>query len=128
MSTVHKFSERVIDYAERLSGMADAAEGRRRHQRGKMRWVLLPAAGAGLYAFARSDFFSRQAKEVVSEAKTVASELPDDLVARVREAAQPTSSGNGAARRRSAASKTRSNRASRPRKRNTRTKTSARTS
>jgi hypothetical protein len=28
MSAVHKFSEQVIDYAERLSNMADAAEGK----------------------------------------------------------------------------------------------------
>ena len=50
----------------------------------------------------RSDAFSRQAKGVVDEAKTRASELPDDLVARVRQTqgSQSSSSGNGGGQRR----------------------------
>jgi hypothetical protein len=39
------------------------------------RWVFLPAAGAGLHTLVRSDFFTRQAKEVVDDAKAFASDL-----------------------------------------------------
>jgi hypothetical protein len=90
MADIHKFSERMIDYAERLSNVADAAQGKRmaRRRNGVSGWLLLPAAGAGLYAMVRSEFFSRQAKEVVDEAKTRASELPADLMKSVRQTTQ----------------------------------------
>lgn len=90
MADIHRFSERVIDYAERLSNVADAAQGKRgaRRRNGVSGWLLLPAAGAGLYAMVRSEFFSRQAKEVVDEAKTRASELPADLMKSVRQTTQ----------------------------------------
>jgi hypothetical protein len=81
----------MIDYAERMSAMADAAQGKRK-QRNMMRWLALPASGAAVYALVRSESFSRSAKGVVDEAKTRASELPEDLVGRVREAAKTTSS------------------------------------
>ena len=108
MGLIQDFSEQVTDYAERLSNMADAAEGKR--PRGRMtRWVFLPAAGAAVYALVRSDTFSRQAKGVVDEAKTRASELPDDLVARVRQTQSSqtsTSQNGGGQRRRSSTRKT----------------------
>jgi hypothetical protein len=98
MSRIHTFSSHVIDYAERLSEMADAAEGKRRANRGRD-LVVLPAVGAAIYALAKSDFFSRQAKSVVGEAKTVAVELQDDLMARARQVSTtPASSGNGSTR------------------------------
>jgi hypothetical protein len=107
MADVHKFSEQVIEMAERLSDVADAAQGKRRRG-GLMRsWLLLPAAGAGLYAFAKSDVFSRQAKEVMDEAKTRASELPDDLMRRVRPTPTRSASSNGASQRRRRTSSTR---------------------
>jgi hypothetical protein len=86
---IQKLSERVIDYAERVSDMADAAQGRRQRAGAKKvtRWALLPASGAALFALVRSDYFSRQAKEVVDGAKSRAAELPDDLMSRVRQAA-----------------------------------------
>jgi hypothetical protein len=97
MSGIHKLSAQVIDYAERLSDVADAAEGKRRRSAGKARWVVLPATGAALYALVRSDFFSRQAKGVARDAKTLASELPDDLMARVQQTSSASASrGNGA--------------------------------
>lgn len=115
MSGIHRLSSRVIDYAERLADMADAAEGKHRHRGGgTTRWLLLPASGAALYALMRSDAFSRPAKEVVDEAKTRASELPDELVARVRQTAGRTSAGrtsaaeNGSAARRSTATRKKS--------------------
>jgi hypothetical protein len=93
MASVHKLSSRVIDYAERANAMADAAQGKRQHRGRMTRWLLLPASGAALYALVRSDGFSRQAKTVVDEAKNKASDLPEDLVARVRDAAKPSTAG-----------------------------------
>jgi hypothetical protein len=97
MSAIQRLSSQVIDYAERAALMADAAEGKGRNRGRLTRWLVLPASGAALYALVRSDSFTRQAKEVVDEAKTRATELPDDLVARVRQTNARTSSGNGAA-------------------------------
>ena len=93
MASVHKLSSRVIDYAERASAIADAAQGRHAGRGRLARWLLLPASGAALYALVRSDGFSRQAKNVVDEAKNKASDLPEDLVTRVRDVAKPTTAG-----------------------------------
>ena len=121
MDGVQKFSARVIDYAERLSDMADAAEGKRHHGVGKTtRWMVLPAAGAALYAVARSDRVSRQAKGVLSDAKSRAAELPDDLMGRVRQST--ASSRNGA----QAASRKRTTRKPTTRRRSTKTASNAR--
>jgi hypothetical protein len=97
MGDIHKFSEHVIDFAERLDGMADAAKGKGTG-RGSLTprwWLILPAAGAGLYALATNGSFARQAKGVMDQAKTRASELPEDLIGRVREAPQKPRSGGG---------------------------------
>jgi hypothetical protein len=59
------------------------------------RWIALPASGAALYALVRSEYFSRQAKEVIDEAKSRAAELPDDLVTRIRDTVEESSAGNG---------------------------------
>jgi hypothetical protein len=93
MGSIQGFSDTVIEYAERLSNVADAAAGKRatRGRNGGLattRWVFLPAAGAGLYALVKSDFFTRQAKEVVGEAKGRASDLPTDLMSAVRQSPQ----------------------------------------
>jgi hypothetical protein len=130
MTGIHKISSHVIDYAERMSAMADAAQGRRQ-PRGKLtRWLLLPASGAALYAFVRSESFSRGAKGVVDEAKTRASELPEDLVARVRDTTKETSSSrNGGSSITSSGRKSSSTRrrtsSSRSRSGSTRRKTTA---
>ena len=86
MADVHKLSERVIDVAERTSAVADAAQGKK-VRRGGMpaRWLLLPAAGAGLYALMTNRSFTRQAKSVMNQAKERASDLPEDLVDRVQQ-------------------------------------------
>jgi hypothetical protein len=87
MADVHKFSERVIDLAERTSAVADAAQGKRRGGRGiRARWLFLPAAGAGLYALITNGSFARQAKSVASQAKERASDLPEELADRVQQA------------------------------------------
>ena len=100
MADIHKLSERVVDYAERMADVADAAQGKRR-RRGLLssRWVVLPAAGAGLWALVRSDSFSRQAREVMDDAKTRASELPDDLMRRVRQQPATRSTGSNGGQR-----------------------------
>jgi hypothetical protein len=90
MSRVHRLSEQMIDYGERLSKMADAAEGKTRQPSRIGRWMFLPAMGAGVYALVRSEFFTRQAKEVVDEAKSRAADLPDDLMTRVHQATNGT--------------------------------------
>ena len=65
MAGIQKFSAQVIDYAERLSDMADAAQGKRRGSGVRVsRWMLLPASGAAVYALLQSDRFSRQAKKL----------------------------------------------------------------
>jgi hypothetical protein len=96
MADIHKFSEQVIELAERLSDVADSANGKR-IRRGSLspRWVILPAAGAGLYALATSGSFTRQAKGVMNQAKTRASELPDDLLSRIRQTSQKSASRSG---------------------------------
>ena len=90
MADIHKLSEQVIDYAERAANVADAAKGDGKNGAGA-KWLLLPAAGAAVYAFVKTDFFSRGAKVVAGEAKTRASELPDDLMKAVRQTSQKTS-------------------------------------
>jgi hypothetical protein len=91
MADVHKFSERVIDLAERLEDVADAAEGKGNRGGGGIgaKWLLLPAAGAGLYALVTNGSVGRRAKGVMDQAKTRAVELPDDLMSRVSQASRP---------------------------------------
>jgi hypothetical protein len=105
MPDINKFSEQMIDFAERLADVADAAKGKgiRRGSFGT-RWLLLPAAGAGIYALATNGAFTRRAKDVVDEAKTRASELPDDLMNRVRQAPQVSTSRSRAQNRRQTSS------------------------
>jgi hypothetical protein len=88
---VHGFSNRMIGFAERLSDVADAAEGKGRRASGSTHWLVLPAVGAGLYALVRSDFFTTRARGVVDEAKTLATDLPNDLMTGVRQASQKSS-------------------------------------
>jgi hypothetical protein len=113
MADVHKLSDRVIDYAERTSAVADAAQGKGlRRRRTGMRWLLLPAAGAGLYALMTNGSFTRKAKEVMTEAKDRASDLPEELVDRVQEATGQTSgtSRSRQSSQKSSASRSRSSR------------------
>jgi hypothetical protein len=114
MGAINKFSERVIDLAERLEDVADAAEGKGRRRSGSgARWLILPAAGAGLYALATNASFARQAKDAVDQAKTRASELPDDLMSRIRQSSSTSASrsgGQSSRRKSSSARKTSSTR------------------
>jgi hypothetical protein len=113
LADIHKFSEQMIDFAERLSNVADAASGKRPATgRGTARWLLLPAAGAGLYALVRSELLTRQAKGAVNGAKTLASELPNDLLNTVRQT-PPKSTSSGGSQRRSQTSSARKTKSAR---------------
>jgi hypothetical protein len=93
MADIYKFSDRVIDVGERLADVADAVQGRgNRKGRGGARWLILPAAGAGLFALGASGSFTRQAKSVINQAKERASDLPEELVGRVQQATGATDS------------------------------------
>jgi hypothetical protein len=96
MADIYKFSDRVVDMGERLADVADAVRGKR-SRKGTVarRWLLLPAAGAGLFALGASGSFRRQAKEVIDGAKERASDLPEDLAGRVQQATGATSSRRG---------------------------------
>ncbi len=105
MAGIQSISEQVIDYAERVSDMADAAQGRHRRVGSTLtRWVVLPASGAALFALARSNYVSRQAKDVVDGAKSRASELPDDLMSRVAQVANGSTSTTRSPKRKATAS------------------------
>lgn len=126
MASAHKFSEQMIEVAERLANIADAAQGKRigRRRRG-FATLLLPASGAALYAVAKSEFVSRRARGMVDEAKTRASELPNDLLKSVRQAAQKPSTqaqtaGNSSNRGQTATRRTSRGRRSQASARNTR--------
>jgi hypothetical protein len=103
MADVHKLSERMIDMARRFEDVVDAAEGKGNRGSGGIgtKWLLLPAAGAGLYALMTSNSVGRHAKGVLDQAKNRAAELPDDLMNRVRQTSQTqgTRSNGGTTRR-----------------------------
>ena len=109
MADMDKFSERLIDLAERFADVTDAAQGRGNRQGGglRARWVVLPAAGVGLFALGASRSVMGQAKNVVKQAKERASELPDDLMSRVHKATRTSSATNGSQARRTQRSRTR---------------------
>jgi hypothetical protein len=91
MADIYKFSDRMIDLGERLGDVADAVRGKgNRKGRPVGRWLMLPAAGAGLYALAANGSFTRRAKNVINQAKARASDLPEDLVGRVQQVASGT--------------------------------------
>ncbi len=114
MADVHKLSERVIDLAQRFDDVVDAAEGKGNRGGAGIgtRWLLLPAAGAGLYALMTSNSVGRHAKGVIDQAKTRAADLPDDLMNRVRQTSktQSSRSNGGSSRRSSPARKSNSTR------------------
>lgn len=94
MADMQKLSRQMVEYAERFADITDAAKGRgRSHSGGGTRWLILPVAGAGLYAL----FTSKRTKGMIEEAKSRASDLPEDLVNRVRQTSQ--SSGGSTSRR-----------------------------
>jgi hypothetical protein len=106
MRDFNKISKQAADVAERVADVADAArgEGPRKSGGGRWfggRWLLLPAAGAAVYAVARrgSDV-PRRAKDLVGQVKERASEMPDlDLLDRVKEVTGLADDGQAARQR-----------------------------
>lgn len=101
MAEVNRFSEGLIDVAERFADVVDSAQGHGPRKGGiGAKWLILPAAGAAAYALATSSSnVARQARKAMVRAKDRASDLPDaDLFGRVKEVtglAEETSSGSG---------------------------------
>jgi hypothetical protein len=88
MADMNRFSERLIDVAERFADIVDAAEGKGGRKSGAgARWLILPAAGAAAYALATSSSsLARQTRGLMRRAKDRATDLPDaDLFNRVKE-------------------------------------------
>jgi hypothetical protein len=100
MADIYKFSDRLVVLGERLADVADAVQGKgHRNGRGGLRWLILPAAGAGLFALGTSRSFTRQAKSVLDQAKERASDLPEDLAGRVQQATSAPANKTSASRR-----------------------------
>ena len=97
MADIDRFSERLVDLAERFADVTDAAQGRGDRQGGiRPRWFLLPAAAAGMYLLGANGSLRRQAGNVAKQAKDRAADLPDDLMSRVHQATRkPTTSSAG---------------------------------
>jgi hypothetical protein len=104
MANVNRFSEGLIDAAERFADVVDAAQGKGTRKAGAgARWLILPAAGATAYALATSSSsVARKTRNLMRRAKDRATDLPDaDLYGRVKEvtgvANQSSSSRGGRA-------------------------------
>ena len=98
MADINKFAEQVVDLAERFADITDAAQGKGNRKGVGARWLVLPVAGAGLYALGTNGSFTRKTKKVMNQAKARASELPNDLMNRVEQVSGVTEnrSKNGA--------------------------------
>jgi hypothetical protein len=91
MADMDRFSERLVDLAERFADVTDAAQGRGNRQGGiRARWFVVPAAAAGIYMLGASGSVRRQAGNVAKQAKDRAADLPDDLMSRVHRATRKT--------------------------------------
>ena len=110
MADVNKFSEGLIDMAERFADVVDSAQGRGARKAGHgVRWLLLPAAGAGAYALATSSSkIAKRTRGLMGRARDRATDLPDtELMNRVKEAtgmSQETASSTGNRTRRTSRS------------------------
>jgi hypothetical protein len=88
MANANRFSEQLIDAAERFADVVDAAQGKGARKGGLgARWLILPAAGAAVYAVGTSSSsLARQTRGLMRRAKDRATDLPDaDLFGRVKE-------------------------------------------
>lgn len=95
MADIEKVSNQIIDLAERMAAVSDAAKGKGiRRRRTGTRWVLLPAMGAGIYALATNGSFARRTRNAVQQAKSRASDLPDELLNRVLQTSGTNQSGS----------------------------------
>jgi len=119
MAEMDRFSERLVDLAERFADVTDAAQGRGNRQGGiRARWFVVPAAAAGIYMVGASGSLRRQAGNVAKQAKDRAADLPDDLMSRVHRATRKTTTSGARSNGRST---TRSTTRARNRRRTTQT-------
>jgi hypothetical protein len=119
MAEMDRFSERLVDLAERFADVTDAAQGRGNRQGGiRARWFVVPAAAAGIYMLGASGSVRRQAGNVAKQAKDRAADLPDDLMSRVHRATRKTTTSGA---RSSGRSTTRSTTRARSRRRTAQT-------
>jgi hypothetical protein len=119
MADMDRFSERLVDLAERFADVTDAAQGRGNRQGGiRARWFVVPAAAAGIYMVGASGSLRRQAGNVAKQAKDRAADLPDDLMSRVHRATRKTTTSGARSNGRST---TRSTTRARNRRRTTQT-------
>jgi hypothetical protein len=124
MADIDRFSERLVDLAERFADVTDAAQGRGNRQGGlRARWFVLPAAAAGVYMLGASGSLRRQAGNVAKQAKDRAADLPDDLMSRVHRATRKSTTSKAGSNGRST---TRSTGRTRSRRRRTAQTSSAR--
>jgi hypothetical protein len=82
------FAKQVTEVAERVADVSDAVRGKgRRRSGGLARWLILPAAGAAVYAAARRTLADgRSTGGVVRGAKDASGEMPDaHLLNRVKD-------------------------------------------
>jgi hypothetical protein len=88
MADVNRFSEQLIDAAERFADVVEAVQGKGTRQGGiDARWLVLPAAGAAAYALTTSSSSAaRRTRGLMRRAKDRATDLPDAvLFSRVKE-------------------------------------------
>jgi hypothetical protein len=87
MADVNRFSEQLIDVAERFADVVEAVQGKGARKAPDTRWLLLPAAGAAAYALATSrSNTARRTRGLMRQAKDRATDLPDTvLFGRVKE-------------------------------------------
>lgn len=128
MAEVKKMSEGLIDMAERFADVVDAAQGRGARKAGTgAKWLILPAAGAGVYALATSSSaFARRTRKLMSQAKDRATDLPDaDLFGRVKEVTGTEQKASGSSGRTQSARRTQTRRRSGQTQRRRKTKSTA---
>jgi hypothetical protein len=122
MADIDRFSERLVDLAERFADVTDAAQGRGNRQGGmRPRWFLLPAAAAGMFLLGASGSLRRQAGNVAKQARDRVGDLPEDLMSRVHQATRKPTTARSNGR-----STSRSTRRTRSRRRRTTQTSSAR--
>jgi hypothetical protein len=128
MAEVKKMSEGLIDMAERFADVVDAAQGRGARKAGNgAKWLILPAAGAGVYALATSSSaFARRTRKLMSRAKDRATDLPDtDLIGRVKEVTGTEQRASSSSGRTQSARRTQTRRRSGQTQRRRKTKSTA---
>jgi hypothetical protein len=81
----HNFAKQITEVAERVADVSDAVRGKRKGSGGLARWLILPAAGAAVYAAAKNR--APVAGPTRGGAEARAGEMPEmDLLNRVKAA------------------------------------------